>query len=107
MEPRLLTPQQFLLTTLVFKIAIMAAASTMLVRYWRFRHILIVERRDLMDRVILAVSLGGPLTPGVASRRLLRYDAADLTVEGSLLVGLLRGPAPRATRRGRSPVAAR
>ncbi len=92
MEPRLLTPQQFLLTTLVFKIAIMAAVSTMLVRYWRFRHILIFERRDLMDRVILAVSLGVPLTAGVASRILLRYDAADLTLEGSFLVGLIAGP---------------
>src|SRR5690606_26201295 len=92
MEPRLLTPQQFLLTTLVFKIAIMAAVSTMLVRYWRFRHILIFERRDLMDRVILAVSLGLPLPAGVPFVVLLRYDAAAFTLEGSFLVGLMAGP---------------
>ncbi len=54
MEPRFLTAQQFLITTLVFKIAIMALLATMLVRYRRFRHILIFERRGILDRAILA-----------------------------------------------------
>ena len=78
MEPRFLTPQQFLITTLVFKIAIMALLATMLVRYWRFRHSLIFERRGLIDRVILAVSLGVPLTAGIASRILLRREKPGL-----------------------------
>ena len=34
-------PEQLLLTTLVVKLAAMAALATMLVRYRRFRHILI------------------------------------------------------------------
>lgn len=92
MEPRFLTAQQFLITTLVFKIAIMALLATMLVRYRRFRHILIFERRGILDRGLLAFSLGIPLTAGVAARILLRYDAADLTLEGSFLVGLIAGP---------------
>ena len=92
MEPRFLTAQQVLITTLVFKIAIMALLATMLVRYRRFRHILIFERRGILDRAILAFSLGIPLTAGVAARVLLRYDAADLTLEGSFLVGLIAGP---------------
>ena len=92
MEPRFLTAQQFLITTLVFKIAIMAALATMLVRYRRFRHSLIFERRGILDRAILAFSLGIPLTAGVAARILLRYDAADLTLEGSFIVGLIAGP---------------
>ena len=92
MEPRFLTAQQFLITTLVFKIAIMALLATMLVRYRRFRHILIFERRGILDRGILAFSLGIPLIAGVAARILLRYDAADLTLEGSFLVGLIAGP---------------
>jgi two-component system LytT family sensor kinase len=91
-EPRFLTAQQFLITTLVFKIAIMALLATMLVRYRRFRHILIFERRGIFDRALLAFSLGIPLTAGVAGRILLRYDAADLTLEGSFLVGLIAGP---------------
>ena len=64
----------------------------MLARYRRFRHILIFERRGILDRAILAFSLGIPLTAGVAGRILLRYDAADLTLEGSFLVGLIAGP---------------
>ncbi len=92
MEPRFLPPEQFLLTTLVFKLAVMAGLATMLVRFRRFRHILIFERRAFTDRLILSLALGAPLTLGVASRILLRYDAADLTLEGAFLVGLIAGP---------------
>jgi two-component system, LytTR family, sensor kinase len=91
-EPRILSPDQFLLTTLVFKLALMALLATMLVRFRRFRHILIFERRDFQDRLILSLALGVPLTFGVAARILLRYYAADLTLEGAFLVGLVAGP---------------
>src|SRR6476620_11263912 len=64
----------------------------MLVRYRRFRHILIFERRDWPDRLTFVLSLGIPLTAGVASRLLLNYNAADLTLEGSFLAGLVAGP---------------
>ena len=48
-EPRFLPPEQFLLTTLVFKLAVTALLATMLVRFRRFRHILIFERRAFPD----------------------------------------------------------
>jgi two-component system LytT family sensor kinase len=83
---------QVLLTTLLVKLAVMAALATMLVRYRRFRHILIFERRGWRDRLVFALSLGIPLTSGVASRLLLSYNAADLTLEGSFLAGLIAGP---------------
>jgi two-component system LytT family sensor kinase len=83
---------QMLLTTLVVKLAVMAALATMLVRYRRFRHILIFERRAWPDRLTFALSLGIPLASGVASRLLLNYNAADLTLEGSFLAGLIAGP---------------
>jgi two-component system LytT family sensor kinase len=84
--------EQVLLTTLVFKLAVMAALATTLVRYRRFRHILIFERRALPDRMTFALSLGIPLTAGVVARLLLNYNAADLTLEGSFLAGLIAGP---------------
>src|SRR6476660_9693878 len=84
--------EQVLLTTLVVKLAVMAALATMLVRYRRFRHILIFERRAWPDRLIFAISLGIPLSAVVASRLLLNYNAADLTLEGSFLAGLIAGP---------------
>src|SRR5216117_3208840 len=91
-EVQFLSAEQFLLTTLVVKLAVMAALATMLVRDRRFRHILIFERRRWPDRLIFALSLGIPLAAGVASRLLLQYQAADLTLEGAFLAGLIAGP---------------
>jgi two-component system LytT family sensor kinase len=87
-----LTADQLLLTTLVVKITIVAALATILVRYHRFRHILISERRAWPERLLFAFSLGVPLAAGVTSRLLLNYDAADLTLEGAFLAGLIAGP---------------
>jgi two-component system LytT family sensor kinase len=91
-EPKFLSATQFLLTTLVVKLAAMAALATMLARYRRFRHILIFEQRNWPDRLVFALGLGVPLTAGVASRVLLNYDAADLMLEGAFLAGLIAGP---------------
>src|SRR5712691_303689 len=91
--PQILSGDQFLLTTLLVKLAVVAALATMLVRYRRFRHILIFERRAWPDRLIFALGLGIPLTAGVGvARLLLNYEAADLTLEGSFLAGLIAGP---------------
>ncbi len=91
-EPKFLSATQFLLTTLVVKLAAMAALATMLARYRRFRHILIFEQRNWPDRLVFALGFGVPLTAGVAARVLLNYDAADLMLEGAFLAGLLAGP---------------
>jgi two-component system LytT family sensor kinase len=88
---------QVLLTTLLVKLAVMAALATMLVRYRRFRHILIFERRAWPDRLTFSLALGIPLMLAVGARLLLRYDAADLTLEGSFLIGLIAGPYAGAT----------
>jgi two-component system LytT family sensor kinase len=95
--PTFLSAEQVLLTTLVVKLAVMAALATMLVRYRRFRHILIFERRDWPDRLVFALALGVPLSAGVAARLLLNYYAADLSLEGAFLAGLIAGPYAGAT----------
>src|SRR5580704_390910 len=95
--PKFLTAEQLLLITLIVKLVATAALATMLVRYRRFRHILIFERRAWPDRLTFALSLGIPLTAGVVARLLLGYDALDLTMEGSFLVGLIAGPYAGAT----------
>jgi two-component system LytT family sensor kinase len=91
-DARFLTAEQFLLTTLVVKLAAMAALATMLARYRRFRHILIFEQRNWPDRLVFALGLAVPMTAGVVARVLLNYDALDLTLEGALLAGLIAGP---------------
>src|SRR5688572_1844235 len=70
----------------------MAVLATMLARYRHFRHILIFERRGWVDRLVFTLSLGVPLMAGVAVRRILNYQAADLTLEGAFLAGLIAGP---------------
>jgi two-component system LytT family sensor kinase len=87
----LLSTEQFLLTIFV-KLAVMAVLATMLARYHRFRHILIFERRGWLDRLVFTLALGVPLAAGVAFRVQLHYYAADLTLEGALLAGLIAGP---------------
>jgi two-component system LytT family sensor kinase len=64
----------------------------MLARYRRFRHILIFERRGWLDRLVFTLALAVPLMAGVTSRVLLNYRAADLTLEGAFLAGLIAGP---------------
>jgi two-component system LytT family sensor kinase len=91
-EPKFLSAEEFLLATLVVKLAVMATLATMLARYRRFRHILIFERRDWPDRLVFALGLAVPMTAGVVSRLLLNYEAADLTLEGAFLAGLIAGP---------------
>ena len=91
-EPQILSADQFLLTTLIVKLAVMAVLATMLARYRRFRHMLIFERRGWMDRLVFALAIGLPLMAGVTSRLLLNYRAADLTLEGAFLAGLIAGP---------------
>src|SRR5712691_3478467 len=88
----LLSADQFLLTTLIVKLAVMAVLATMLVRYRRFRHILIFERRGWLDRLVFTLAIGIPLMAGVTARLLLNYKAADLTLEGAFLAGLIAGP---------------
>src|SRR5215510_1686754 len=66
--------------------------ATMLARYHRFRHILIFERRGWFDRLVFALAIGIPLMAGVTFRLLLNYNAADLTLEGAFLAGLIAGP---------------
>jgi two-component system LytT family sensor kinase len=91
LQERILTPEQFLLTLLA-KLALVAVLATMLARYRRFRHILIFERRGWVDRLVFTLSFGVPLMAGVAARWLLDYRAADLSLEGAFLAGLIAGP---------------
>jgi two-component system LytT family sensor kinase len=91
-EPAFLSADQSLLTTLIVKLAVMAVLATMLARFRQFRHILIFERRNWTDRLVFTLAFGVPLTAGVGARLLLNYNAADLTLEGAFLAGLIAGP---------------
>ncbi|HJR60607.1 MAG TPA: histidine kinase [Vicinamibacterales bacterium] len=87
-----LSAEQFLLVTLIVQVAVSAVLSTMLVRFWWFRRILLTEKRDWPERLVFAASLGIPLVAGVGIRILLKFPPADLMLPGAFLVGLLAGP---------------
>src|SRR5262245_57272570 len=87
-----LSGDQVILVTLIVNLAVMAVLATMLARFRVFRAILLTERRDWPQRLIFAAGFGIPLIAGVAARILLRYDAADLTLAGAYLTGLIAGP---------------
>jgi two-component system LytT family sensor kinase len=91
-EVRSLSVDQILATTLVVKLAVAAALAIVLVRFRWFRRILLTEKRDWPERLVFAAGLGFPLVVGVACRLLLGYNAADLTLSGAFLAGLIAGP---------------
>jgi len=91
-EAQLLSPERVILFTLTFKLAVAATLATMLARFGWFRRILLTERRDWPERLVFAAGLGIPLMVGVAARLLLHYNAADLSLPGSFLAGLIAGP---------------
>ena len=91
-EAQSLSADQVLATTLVVKLAVAAALAIVLVRFRWFRRILLTEKRDWPERLVFAAGLGLPLVVGVACRLLLHYNAADLTLSGAFLAGLIAGP---------------
>jgi len=87
-----LNAQQLLLVTLIVRIAVVSLLAVMVVRYHRFRDLLIHERRGWPMKVFFAFTFGLLLTAGVTARLLLRYHGLDITLEGAFLAGLVTGP---------------
>jgi two-component system LytT family sensor kinase len=83
---------ELLMAALMANVAVAAILATMLVRFRWFRRILLTEKRDWSERLVFAAGWGVPLTLGVVARLVLHYDAADLTISGAFLAGLVAGP---------------
>ncbi len=76
--------------TLVLKVGWAASLAALLARSATFRRILFTERRDSDQKVQLLLFLTPSLALGLLMR-LAGYRFADLTLEGSFLMGLLGG----------------
>lgn len=79
-----------LLFLLVLKVGLAASLAALLVRSATFRKVLFTELRKPDEKVQLMLFLTPPLAVGVMLR-LVGYRFADLTLEGSFLMGLLGG----------------
>ena len=87
-----LSQDQLVLVTLLVKLGVMASVASLLGRFEAFKRLLQREELTLTEKWIFALFAGMLLSSGVGIRILLNYDAADLSLSGTLLIGLLAGP---------------
>jgi len=68
-----------------------AAVASILVRWNAVKQMLLREQRTVTQRLQFGLWVGGLFSLGVVVRILLRYQAADVSLEGALVAGLLGG----------------
>ena len=90
--------QRFVFLTLLVKLGVAAAISAALVRSWEFHSRLFrEERRTNFDVIFLTVAMSVPYALGVLVREMVRnFQAADNSIEGAIIVGVIAGPWPGA-----------
>ena len=86
----MVSENQFLASLLV-KIGMIAALASILARWGWMKRMLLLEQRTLRQRLLFGLWLGGTVAAGVVVRIVLQYSAADISLEGALLAGLLGG----------------
>jgi two-component system LytT family sensor kinase len=80
---------------LLLKLGVAASLASIMVRFLAFQRMLMREERTLEQRLKLALGLSATFAAGVGVRVLTKtYRAADLGLEGSLLVGVVGGYVP-------------
>ena len=89
---RTLSQDQLILVTLLVELGVMASIASLLGRFAAFKRLLHRDELSLKEKWIFALFAGMLLSSGVGVRILLNYDAADLSLSGTLLIGLLAGP---------------
>lgn len=80
-----------LIFLLLLKVGVAASLAALLARSRRLRRVLFTEIRDNDEKGQLMLFLMPPLAIGVMLRLIGNYNFADLTLEGSFLLGLLGG----------------
>ena len=81
-----------ILVTLLVRLGVAAAISSVLVRARRFRVLLFREERTLGEKLELVFIVSTPIVLGVLVRHWVRnFLAADITFEGAILMGVIGG----------------
>src|SRR4051794_3584578 len=84
---------KLILITLLVKLGVAAATASALARARTFQRLLFAERRTRYQTLGLLAFLVVPLTLGVWIRLVvLNFQAADISFEAVILLGLLVGP---------------
>lgn len=80
-----------LIVTLLIKLGVVALLAGFVARFSLFRRLILEERRSPRQKLDLAAFLGVPFMLGVLVRLLAHYPSADLSLEATVLAGLLGG----------------
>ncbi len=89
---------RFILVTLLVKLGVAAAVSSAVVRSRYFKELLFQEERTLQQKVHLTLFIATPFALGVLVRVAVRnFQAADLSVEAAILLGVIGGRVAGAT----------
>jgi two-component system LytT family sensor kinase len=91
MIPILHNPLPFTVVDLLIKLAVMALLAGFIARFGMFRHLLLIEQRSPRQKVQFAAFLGLPFMVGVMVRLIASYPTTDLSLEVTVLAGLLGG----------------
>ena len=85
--------QRLILVTLLIRLGVAAAISSVLVRARRFRVLLFREERTFSEKLEIVFIVGTPIALGVLVRWWVHnFLAADIAFEGAILIGVIAGP---------------
>lgn len=80
-----------IVVSLLVKIAVIASAASLLLRFSFAKRMMLRERRSIQQRLELGLLIGGMCACGTLVRLVLKYDAAEIGLEGALVSGLVGG----------------
>ncbi len=84
--------QRLILVTLLIRLGVAAAISSVLVRARRFRVLLFREARTFGEKLEIVLIVGTPIALGVLARHWVHnFYAADIAFEGAILMGVIGG----------------
>jgi two-component system, LytTR family, sensor kinase len=84
--------QRLILITMLIKLGVAAAVSSVLARSRRFRVLLFHEERTVSEKIEMVLFVGVPYALGVVVRGTVgNFLAADLAFESSILMGVIAG----------------
>ena len=91
MDPGNTISPAHILVTLLIKLGVIASLASIIARIGGFRRLIFLEQRTPREKLLFAAFLGIPFTLGVLARLLAGYQSADLSLEITVLAGLLGG----------------
>jgi two-component system LytT family sensor kinase len=91
MNPYLNISAATILVALLIKLAVIALLAGFIARSGRFRQLIFIEQRSPSEKLEFAAFLGIPFMLGVLARLLSGYPTTDLSLEVTVLAGLLGG----------------